>query len=134
MNSKICSKCTNEKSLTEYNRKGDRYQCYCRVCQHDEQKKHYSKNKQWYRERVKAQTKKLREFIQLQKTKCEQCGENHPGVLDFHHINPEEKEINIGLAVIYGWSIKRLAKEIEKCVVLCSNCHRKLHWEERNTE
>jgi hypothetical protein len=31
-----------------------------------------------------------------------------------------------------NYSISKIKKEIKKCSVICSNCHRKLHWEEKN--
>lgn len=58
---------------------------------------------------------------------CEVCNENHPATLDFHHREPAEKDCEISVAVRKGWSIKRLEGEIQKCSILCSNCHRKLH-------
>ena len=61
---------------------------------------------------------------------CGLCPERHPACLEFHHIDPKEKDVNVSYA-ISRWSIERLQAEIAKCVVLCSNCHRKLHWEER---
>jgi hypothetical protein len=36
--------------------------------------------------------------------------------------------MNISVAVCYGWSIARVFEEIEKCEVLCANCHFKEHW------
>jgi hypothetical protein len=59
---------------------------------------------------------------------CADCGERHPATLDFHHPNAAEKELSIGEATRVGWSIQRLRTEIEKCIVLCANCHRKRHW------
>lgn len=51
--------------------------------------------------------------------------------LEFHHKDPSKKEVTLSRAVNNGWSIERMEKEIAKCVVLCANCHRKLHYEER---
>lgn len=65
--------------------------------------------------------------------KCQFCGEDHPACLDFHHRNPDEKEATI-VKKVKHWSIERLKKEIAKCDVLCSNCHRKHHWNERKTQ
>lgn len=45
--------------------------------------------------------------------------------LDFHHLNPSEKDLEVSLLTRY--STKRVKDEIRKCVVLCANCHRKLH-------
>jgi len=58
------------------------------------------------------------------------CGENYSACLEFHH-NIKSKEINISDAISRGWSMERIMKEIEKCIVLCANCHRKLHDEKR---
>lgn len=58
--------------------------------------------------------------------KCCLCDESEACALDFHHVNPEEKDIEISKAR-RSWSHRRLLKEAEKCVVVCSNCHRKIH-------
>lgn len=59
--------------------------------------------------------------------KCERCSETHPACLDFHHLDPAAKEGDVG-RLARGWSLDRLKKEIAKCIVLCSNCHRKEHY------
>lgn len=62
---------------------------------------------------------------------CSRCTERHPACLDFHH--PEGRVGKnlppIAVMVARGWSVERLREEIQKCVVLCSNCHRKLHYD-----
>ena len=59
---------------------------------------------------------------------CLRCGENDAVCLDFHHRDPKEKSEALGRAIWYnGWSKARILQEIGKCVVLCANCHRKLH-------
>lgn len=51
-----------------------------------------------------------------------------PVCLEFHHIiNPKDKEFSPANAYSWGWGIERIKKEISKCIVLCANCHRKLH-------
>lgn len=54
------------------------------------------------------------------------CGESHPAALDFHHIDSAIKDGNISYMVRNN-TLQELSEEISKCVVLCSNCHRKLH-------
>jgi len=56
---------------------------------------------------------------------CEICGESDPIVLEFDHINPENKTKNVAryLAGHAGWD--KIFSEIEKCRVLCCNCHRR---------
>jgi len=61
---------------------------------------------------------------------CKDCGETHPACLDFHHRNPNEKELTLSLAVARA-SLERIQKEVAKCDFLCANCHRKHHYKER---
>ena len=69
-----------------------------------------------------------RDYIESVKAagECHLCGEDEPVVLDFHHINPEEKLFGIASSwKQYG--LERVASEIAKCVLVCRNCHAKLH-------
>lgn len=59
--------------------------------------------------------------------KCNRCSEQDVCTLDFHHIDPAKKDRAVGQTFANGWSKERILKEIEKCEVLCSNCHRKEH-------
>ena len=59
---------------------------------------------------------------------CLICGYNKSyHALCFHHLDPKEKKREVGKMVNENYSLKTLKKEIAKCVVLCSNCHRELH-------
>lgn len=102
--------------------------------------------KEWYErnkenERIKAKErqstrrKEFRDWFNLYKKnlKCEKCGFNHPAALDFHHLNSKEKEFNISQLKRFG-NKEKLLKEIEKCMVLCSNCHRIHHFDEQSDE
>lgn len=62
---------------------------------------------------------------------CKNCGERHPACLHFHHIDPSEKEFRVNRAVAEKIPVPRILKEIEKCEVLCANCHAKVHWDEQ---
>ena len=48
--------------------------------------------------------------------------------LEFHHINPEEKENNISRMTSNNYQLDKVYEEIKKCVVLCANCHREFHY------
>ena len=61
---------------------------------------------------------------------CTQCGEDHPAALDFHHVKRNKTNIKLHRLVKDG-RFKKAYEEIKKCEVLCANCHRKLHYEER---
>lgn len=57
------------------------------------------------------------------------CGESHPSSLDFHHRDPLCKTAGISAMMASGCSKLAILKEIEKCDLMCANCHRKKHWE-----
>ena len=65
---------------------------------------------------------------------CVDCGENHPATLDFDHRNPKRKRYCIGAGWASGILPKSLIKEMRKCDVRCSNCHRKRHYQEIHME
>jgi hypothetical protein len=94
------------------------------------QARHYEKNKQYYIDKASEQKKKSKKWMHEYRSqlKCEYCDENHPACLDFHHVNPKEKSFSVGEGLARGRSINSLLKEIQKCIVLCANCHRKLHY------
>lgn len=57
---------------------------------------------------------------------CSRCGESDPVCLDFHHTNPESK--SFAVSKHWNWRTEEsLLHEIAKCVVLCRNCHAKVH-------
>lgn len=67
--------------------------------------------------------------IEMMGGKCQLCGYNRClDALEFHHIDPSQKEFSICDYV----SFERFLKEIEKCQLLCANCHREEHWRLRN--
>jgi predicted HNH restriction endonuclease len=60
---------------------------------------------------------------------CVQCGFSHPAVLDFHHVVYEDKQ-SVGELARKG-RITAAIEESKKCIPLCANCHRILHYNER---
>ena len=58
---------------------------------------------------------------------CSNCKETHHACLDFHHLNKEEKLFSIASSVSIRTSIEKIINEIDKCILICSNCHRKEH-------
>lgn len=134
MDTKTCSRCKQLKSIEEFGvRRNGVPQPYCRECVRVYGREHYKNNKSKYIDRNKRFRYLVQEwYIQYKETlRCSKCGENHPATLDFHHNDPSHKEFNIARYYQSAGSITRLEKEIEKCSVLCANCHRKLHWEEK---
>ncbi len=88
----------------------------------------YPKNKKKHQKMV-ARNKRQRmdKFRELKsKLKCNRCEEDDAACLDFHHSNPNEKEYGVGaMAKDFAWD--KVLAEIEKCEILCANCHRKEH-------
>ena len=64
---------------------------------------------------------------------CIVCGETHSACLDFHHRNGKTDKLG-DIGRIRRFSTERLLAEIAKCDVLCANCHRKHHWDERQQQ
>lgn len=60
--------------------------------------------------------------------KCSRCGYNKcVDALEFHHKNPNVKEFKLGSGNTMSW--KEYKKEVSKCVLPCSNCHKEVHSE-----
>ena len=75
---------------------------------------------------------KRKKLAEYKKTlKCENCGENHPATLDFHHPDPNKKDMAVSKMIAAKKKWEDIEKEINKCMVLCANCHRKLHYTEQ---
>lgn len=66
---------------------------------------------------------KMRLLRYLEDKSCEHCGEDDPIVLDFDHIDQSTKHKNVVEMYDYAWD--RIQEEINKCRILCANCHRK---------
>lgn len=72
----------------------------------------------------------IKEYVKLlkQQLRCSDCGIEDYRVIEFHHVNPNEKEYLVSDLVRHGASIKTIQSEIDKCTPLCANCHRIFHW------
>ena len=78
-------------------------------------------------ERMRAKHQELKQrAIDYKGNQCERCGYNKcPDALDFHHLNSSEKDFEISRC--YKRSRDVLKAEIDKCVMVCANCHREIH-------
>jgi hypothetical protein len=90
------------------------------------------RNKLAEADRTRRHRERVREMVRNIKVSrgCVDCGENHPACLQFHHRDPAMKLANINRLVITRRSLRHLFDEIDKCDVLCANCHAKRHWDE----
>jgi UV DNA damage repair endonuclease len=94
------------------------------------QLKWYHQNKKRLNPSIKKRRTDNRDLIDAYKEElgctCSLCGIiDHPIGFDFHHINHEEKEYTVSKMTGYKW--ERIKKEIDKCIMICAVCHRKLH-------
>ena len=85
-------------------------------------------------ERRKANYQKVKSFrnrikeraVEYKGGKCVVCGYNKcVKALEFHHLDPSKKDFGLGTNTNRSW--EKVKNEIEKCVLLCANCHRELH-------
>lgn len=79
---------------------------------------------------VKTHRQKIKErAIEYKGGKCEKCGYNKCNrALEFHHTIPNEKDFTISKYSVLSWS--KVKVELDKCILICSNCHRELHDDE----
>lgn len=132
---KECAMCHLPKDDSEFGRKRNGVlQPYCRPCVREYGRKHYHNNKKYYRDKSIRYRNEGRDWLNEYKSTrgCSKCSENHPAALDFHHRDPSQKISEIATMRGKVISIKRLQTEVDKCDILCANCHRKLHWEEKH--
>ena len=121
---KVCNVCSKTLPISEFYTNGihtnvdgsktQRYKPCCKLCENNRTLlSHYSKVKAILEESGRSWA-------------CEVCGyDEYIAALEFHHINPEEKDFQINK--YKNSSVDKLRPEINKCVVLCSNCHRIEH-------
>jgi len=134
---KVCSKCRVVKRITEFNFRNtakDIRHSYCRDCGKEFTQSHYKRNKQQYFEKNLRSFRKRREFArEIKNRPCADCGVKYPYyVMDFDHREDEKKEYELNS--IEKMSINVLKREIAKCDVVCSNCHRERTYRRRITK
>ncbi len=114
---KECIKCNLVKDKSCFykrpDRKNNKEHSYCKKCFND-----YCQER-WKNKRLKA--------LEYKGGKCVDCGYNECiAALEFHHLDPKQKE--------FTWQKMRLKsekiinKELDKCILVCANCHRKRHY------
>lgn len=128
---KKCDTCKQEKELIEYNKnrtKKDGLNSICKICSRARSKKYYLENHDKHIKNIirrnKEQETRIKTWVAsyLRNNNCVDCNENNIVVLEFDHL--KNKEFNISTMIHRRFSILRIKKEIEKCEVVCANCHR----------
>lgn len=123
---KNCTKCRHRKKLTSFAIKsGNKRSSWCKYCHSKYSKKHYKKNRASYIAKAKRQHKKQvienrQMLLELKSKPCLDCEiEYPPWVMEFDHVGEKCFNPSQNLRA----TKKALLKELEKCEVVCANCH-----------
>lgn len=109
---KLCPKCNLIKPIGDFYTGGKKIYSYCRPCGR--------------RDTIDRQRKIKADYITYKGGKCEKCGYNRcQAALEFHHIYPKVKEYGIAKNKFY--SLDKTKAELDKCLLVCANCHREIH-------
>lgn len=125
---KICASCQQNLSEDFFNKKKKGLQPYCKSCQSQHQKNWYAQNKEIRAKQIKSAQRKriaynVERLNEIKSRPCADCGVKYnPWQMDFDHLR--DKNYYIGYAVHQGTGLASLMKEIQKCDVVCANCHR----------
>lgn len=113
---RYCPTCKQYKSFDEfYTRRKTKCSGWCRQCV--------------TKQTIKRGRSLKGECVEYKGGKCQKCGYNKcQAALDFHHRNPEEKDFAICKRYGCRKISDRMKKELDKCDLLCANCHREEHF------
>lgn len=127
---KKCTRCNVDKDVTEFfktKRSKDGLQPACKSCMNVSYKASRGKKQDHYNavsaSRRRSITQKIREW--KEERGCCLCDEKFGPCLELHHLDGSEKDFHPSEAMGKSWAA--FLKEAEKCVVVCANCHRKVH-------
>ena len=113
METRVCGKCNLEKKEYDFYYYKTKFRAWCKDC---------DKINTIIRQAI---YKKL--CVEYKGGKCEICGyDKYIGALDFHHKDPSQKKFNIAAAKLRQFNNETI-EELNKCQMLCANCHREVH-------
>lgn len=114
---KLCKIC--QKEFKPQERHGEHRQC-CYTCIPDTCRSQH--------ERISAKSRAIRkEGVRILGGRCWKCGETRHYLLEFHHIIPKHKRYTLSQLMSKG-KIEEYFIEIQKCILLCANCHKEFHY------
>ena len=133
MNIPICPVCNKNPVGVEPRKNKPYFRKSCNGCRSAEWSQKNPKQRRVINDRYHKEYKKINAnwkqqmMDHIEQHSCKYCLENNPVVLCFHHRNPEEKKFRLVWAYLHYYGIDSMKKEAEKCDVICSNCHLKIH-------
>lgn len=104
---------------------------YCRECKRAYDRDYWQSTKDRRNDRKKLNKASIKErnflyvWSWLASHPCLDCGESDPVVLEFDHVDPSTKSYNVSEMVERGYSLDAIKIEVDKCEVVCCNCHRR---------
>lgn len=125
-----CWKCTQELDVDAFaksNTRANGLQTMCRECSKKRSKEYEKNNREKLSKIRKDRIEKFKRDMTELKIKlggCRLCNEKEPCCLDFHHLRDKIGQVS---RLLHTSAWETILKEIEKCVLICSNCHRKIH-------
>lgn len=161
---KICSKCGDEKSVDDFHdlrgekkiwKSGSCKECDAKKCKNYREKRHseglcvtcgnalHQKDKRVcktclnkaIKNNARRRQENKKKAIACLNSKCSKCGLHSEilAIYEFHHLDPTIKEDNFSSHVLSRkW--ENILPELSKCILVCANCHRIIHWENNNKE
>lgn len=134
---KICTKCKQELPWDSFrwrNKTANKKHSQCKECEKAQEKIHYQESAE-RRAAVRAtadwqKENNLRIINEFKSSGCAKCRDKRLYVLDCHHLDPNTKTFEVA-RLSKAASENTVQKELAKCIVLCSNCHREFHYFER---
>lgn len=138
---KTCKRCEEEQPhdwmKDTYRNAGGRYKHVCKYCIRKEKRRNYAKSRETGSVAFHRRENLKKKCVQYLGGKCLDCGleDECPVIYDFHHRDPKTKIKNIG-NLLQGRNnlnmSKKLIEELDKCDLLCSNCHRRRHYMDKS--
>lgn len=128
---KVCNKCKTWLPLTAFSRNKE---CSlgvvgtCRQCENERVTKWYRDNRKRRQQAMNERNRKRKRLVvEHFGDKCLDCGQTYPQcVYEFHHLDPSQKDWNPSQSLSH--SEERMWQELNKCVMLCSKCHKIRHF------
>jgi hypothetical protein len=123
---KVCAKCGRAKPLGQFHRSTRRgHQLWCKECRRTYDRAYFARNREKRRLQAKAHRRRLAEWNSEIKasTSCADCGCSfHPAAMEWDHLPGTEKVAEISDLVRAGKTLA-LREELQKCELVCANCH-----------
>ena len=129
---KICTQCNVAKDATNFFKRHQSKDGLCSACKECCNARtavaRKKKNKQYNDAKFKYRRKKKDFFLEWKREKgCHFCGETFPQCLELHHLDPSKKDFVPSQLTTGNW--ERFLAEAQKCILVCANCHRKVHYD-----